>query len=105
MSSCKLDKHWKPFISRCGYCDVPYQVIGRAETFEQDQRGIGRLARVSFPSMESHTSSGGSTSQLAVSYFSSLQRHTVLQLYQLYRPDFELFGYSPDKYLQLAISD
>ena len=27
LNKCGLDKHWKPFISRCGYCDIPYKVI------------------------------------------------------------------------------
>merc|ERR1712107_725561 len=45
---CRLDKHWKPFLSRCGYCDLEYQVIARMENFVQDQEMIGRLANVTF---------------------------------------------------------
>ena len=60
-----MDKHWKPFISRyiyfvkilnimfvcycrCGYCDVPYKIIAKAENFSEDQKFIGRLANVTF---------------------------------------------------------
>ena len=48
MKDCRLDKHWRPFISRCGYCNVPYKVIAKAENFAQDQKFIGRLADVDF---------------------------------------------------------
>ena len=50
----------------------------------------------------SHVSSGGSTGQLAELYFSQLEVETVTRLYNLYRHDFLMFGYSPDKYLSLA---
>lgn len=46
MNRCGLDKHWKPFISRCGYCDIPYKVIAKAENFAEDQKFIGKLANI-----------------------------------------------------------
>ena len=48
LTDCKVDVHWKPFISRCGFCDVPYKVIAKAETFAEDQKFIGKLANVDF---------------------------------------------------------
>lgn len=61
----KMNKHWRPYISRwrhtavsrggycpsirrCGYCDVPYRVIARAETVQEDQQFIGHMANVEF---------------------------------------------------------
>ena len=46
LNKCSLDVHWKPFISRCGYCDIPYKVIARAENFAEDQKFIGKLANI-----------------------------------------------------------
>ena len=43
-----LNIHWKPFINRCGYCDVPYKVIAKAEDFAEDQIFIGKLANIDF---------------------------------------------------------
>ena len=48
MNNCELDVHWKPFISRCAYCDVSYSIIARAETMDEDQKYIGRMANVTF---------------------------------------------------------
>ena len=47
-------------------------------------------------------SSGGSTKDLARKYFSEMDIDTAKRLYQLYKVDFEMFGYSPDEYFKLA---
>ena len=38
-------------------------------------------------------------------YFSQLSVETVRRLYNLYRVDFEMFGYSPDLYYHYAGND
>ena len=45
-----------------------------------------------------HASGGGSTEQLAATYFSALDPASVTSLYSLYRADFRMFGYSPHQY-------
>ena len=42
-AECGLDRHWKPMVSRCGFCSVRYTVIARMEHFARDQGGC--LAR------------------------------------------------------------
>ena len=49
--------------------------------------------------------SSGDTSELAAKYFRETPVSLVRALYRLYRPDFDLFGYSPDMYVALAKSD
>ena len=36
----EINGHWNPFNNRCLHCDIPYNVIGRMETFEEDVRYI-----------------------------------------------------------------
>ena len=48
MNQCLLNYHWRPFISRCGYCDVPYNIIVKTETLQEDQKYLGLLANVTF---------------------------------------------------------
>ena len=102
MSNCRLDKHWLPFIARCGYCDIPYLVIAKAETFHIDQRFIGQLAGVTLDNVEAQHRSGENNGNLSKKYFSMLDIGTVERLYNLYVVDFEMFGYSPVKYYQYA---
>ena len=55
MNTCRLDKHWMPFISRCGYCDIPYTVIATAENIAEDQKYIGHMANVTFHKIGTNT--------------------------------------------------
>ena len=50
-SYCHYNNHWKPYIAKCGYCDFPFKIIAKKETFKQDQRFIGKLAGIQFSSM------------------------------------------------------
>ena len=94
----------------------------RAETLSEDQKYIGymtgarfgnigeALIKSLFPTILSlyiaasagHASGGGSTEQLAASYFSALDVASVTSLYNLYRADFRMFGYSPHQYYSTA---
>ena len=98
LAHCVMDVHYRPFISRCAYCSVPYAVISKAETFEEDKRFIGKMAGIQFEDIQVHKSSGGGTKELARKYFGLLDRKTVDQLYEFYKVDFEMFGYSPEVY-------
>ena len=102
MSNCHLNVHWLPFTPQCAFCNIDYTAVGRLETLQEDLLYIGQMAGVELELISSNPSSGGSTSSLAQKYLSSLDRRTVTRLYQLYRVDFEMFGYSPDLYLDLA---
>ena len=30
LSMCDINNHWRPFVSRCGYCDLAYRYIARS---------------------------------------------------------------------------
>ena len=47
-------------------------------------------------------SSGGSTKTLAKKYFSEIDLQSAKELYKMYQADFEMFGYSPDMYFDIA---
>ena len=48
---------------------------------------------------EFHESSGGSTKDLTKKYFAELDQGTVMELYNIYKVDFEMFNYTTDEYL------
>ena len=91
-------------IFRCDYCHISYDVIGKTETMQEDTVYIlskAGIDRSKFP-MKTHHSSGGSSEDLAQTYFKQLDKKTVLKLYNMYHIDFVMFGYSPEPYLSLA---
>ena len=63
---------------------------------EEDLQYIRQMAGVKFELVKKNPSSGGSTIDLARKYFGQLNKNVVMQLYELYRVDFEMFGYSVD---------
>jgi len=85
LTNCTIDEHWRPYISQCGYCDVDYSVVGRLERIAGLQLG-GRTGQQN-PGM------GSRAANLTSQYFSQLDKVTVDMLYQLYKVDFEMFGY------------
>ena len=58
-----VDVHWRPYNARCSYCDIPYNVIGRVETFEEDVQYIllkqNLTDIISLNSSSLHTHKGG----------------------------------------------
>jgi hypothetical protein len=49
-----------------------------------------------------HVSSGGHSEDLAKKYFAMVKQAKILQLYKMYKIDFEMFGYNPEPYLSLG---
>merc|ERR1711892_1054202 len=95
-NTCNLNVHWTPFITRCNYCAGPsYTVIGKMETMEQDILYIGQMAGIELKLEHKNIGHGkGSSSELTRKYFSGLKKEVVMELFQLYKVDFEMFGYS-----------
>ncbi len=95
--------HVQPYWAKCGFCYLNYSAIGKAETSDEDVRYILLQAGIEGDGPKPiHASSGGSTTQLARAYFSTLDRGQVEELYEYYKFDFEAFGYSHEEYLALA---
>ena len=116
------------FCRRCFYCALTYKVIAKFETFQEDlrlvkfcfsfARYIGYLANVTFNEgvRENHT--GKRTSLRALNFFRQVGRSPlkifhfdhffqltlgeVDALYNLYRGDFLMFGYSSLPYKAVA---
>ena len=36
----RLSMHWKPYSEHCHFCQIPYKVVGRTETFAEDVKYI-----------------------------------------------------------------
>ena len=96
---------FRPFHHRCSYCEVNYDVIGFMEDFDDDveyvvrKRNltllIGQTGYVGNPSRND----GMSQEMRITPYFSMLTEDVKRRLYELYKIDFEMFGYDGSKYL------
>ena len=57
---------------------------------------------MNLPSTGTHLNSGGTAKDRARKYFRELKIETVRKLYEVYKVDFEMFGYSPSLYYNNA---
>ena len=103
----KINPHWKPYFNRCFHCAIPYNVIGRIETFQEDVQYIilkNNLEKIldlkTTLQFSSKNSSKRDAQKAALKYFSKLNANQIQRLYKAYKMDFELFDYDIDIYLR-----
>jgi len=99
--------HWSPYWYNCGLClpELRPHYILHMDKLESDsvallsELGLGHL-NLSYP----HTMKGmhGHSSGHNVEYYSKLSKKQVWQLYNIYRIDHMLFGFSPEFFLSVA---
>ena len=95
----------RPQHSRCAYCDINYDFIGRAETFDQDRFYVSQVGGITQELGLNNEKSRGKRLNVAKRnvesrlYFDQLSQGQKEKLVELYKMDFELFGYDPKPYL------
>ena len=97
---------FRPFYHRCSYCDIHYDVIGLIEEFDEDFRYIISkqnvtllLDRENVAKNQKSKNGSESAAQKISKYFSMLKESVRSDLYDLYKIDFELFGYDASEFL------
>ena len=73
-------------------------MIVKLETFNEDKTYVSKLFGLEFQEIQARKSAGGSTAKVSKEYFSMLDNTTVERLYNIYKIDFEMFGYSFQEY-------
>jgi len=87
-----FNHHWKPMYQLCQPCRIHYDFIGHTETMTEDSRyALSRLGIDvdQFPHQNVHNSSDRVTGAVA-----QLTKSEIQRLIEIYRPDFDLFGYT-----------
>ena len=96
--------HSRPYLPRCLYCDVDFDVIGKLEDFDEDvayiaekrnlTEHLGLLNHVQQPK-DQWTKENGERSRIEKrdKYMSQLSPEMVQDLHEIYKIDFEMFGY------------
>jgi len=100
----KYDEHWMPIWMLCSPCIIRYDVISKMETFAEDtqfilqQAGLEDKLEVEWK----HRTGTGGDSDTIVDYYSQLTQSEIGELFKKYRLDFELYGYDPEPYFEIA---
>ena len=96
------DDHWIPYYLYCTPCLIDYDFIVHFETLKEDvDLLLTAIGEETGPEWKHSTYSNAKSSRTALiqSYYDQLSEQTIGKLYDKYRVDFELFGYSVDNFL------
>ncbi|CAG7728159.1 unnamed protein product [Allacma fusca] len=115
----EMDEHWRPMYIDCNACTNSFSLIFKVETMDQDRdyllslllgvnsTGVSLKAELDQIWRRWTNSVGKDTLPASAwktrhEYFSQVSQQNLRALYELYEPDFLMFGYSPDKYLDMT---
>jgi len=126
-----IDGHFMPYSSRCKPCSMNYDVIIKFETLEEDsqylieqcglddrigvlhenQAPTGPETKQGFKNKSKKVKKGEEKAKKAITntktaldFFRDIPTSKIRRLYQHYRHDFEIFGYSAEEYLNIESS-
>ena len=92
-----MDWHWDNYVNICGMCAINYDFIGHYETFDQDLADFKEAAGLT-PKQATffnvHATNQSDTGSSMLSYYSQIPLEWILRLGQLFKANFEMFGYS-----------
>ena len=101
------DVHWKPISLMCNVCqpDIDYNYILHLEGFKNEEptfiRHMGWTAELG-EGLEVHNANkyqNMTKFQITRHYFKDISRSDIQKLYEIYRHDFEMFGYDANHIL------
>ena len=91
---------WRPYYSHCNFCNVPFKVISKTETFDEDRRRI--LEMVGLEGEEEgvrlHIHSGYQIHQITRKFFRNISQNVKTELLNLYKYEFAMFSYDTNLY-------
>ena len=92
------DPHWKENHKIVAPCHMNYDIIGHFETLHDDARfvltSIGADCLVEFPTSKGSAATNSSQTDTLVQHYKKLPKDLLLRLYERYKLDFLLFGYT-----------
>ena len=90
----------RPYLPRCSYCDVDFDVIGKLEDFDEDVAYIAKklnltehLGLLKYVQHKTWEEEDNSRRGRREGYISKLSPEMVQDLYELYEIDFNMFAY------------
>jgi len=81
---------------------VTYDVIGKMETFDEDSAYISEHTALELESEEKailNATPEHDERRRTLKYFNTLTQDLKMRLFELYKVDFEMFGYSAEEFL------
>ena len=88
-----MNAHWRPFHELCMPCTIPYDLIGKYETMDEDVSLALQQMRVNVTFPKAYYSGANRTSSKLVQTYSNITGPELENLFRLYSLDFDMFEY------------
>ena len=90
-----MDNHIRPLWSSCPFCAIDFDIIGQLEDYEEDEKFIIEKLDLDLPlGVHKNDASGKkSKSDKRNEFFSELSTELTQKIFNVYKLDFEMFGY------------
>ena len=93
-----FDPHWKPQANLCSICSVNYDLIGQFENFDEEATFIFNelniLDKMSDENLKLPANQTNVSKEKTQIYFSMISDEDIMKMYNIYKLDFDLFGYT-----------
>jgi len=96
------DEHWAPFFKECTPCHINFTFIGHFETLYWDLHLLANKTGITQWDDKNDYFQSATHRKVSEEYFGTVEKDTIRKLYQRYKLDFELFGYSPEDYIKMG---
>ncbi|XP_071507595.1 uncharacterized protein [Diadema antillarum] len=101
-----VEKHWMPVYQTALPCDIEFDFIGKLETGRQDADEILRALKVDqLVHLEERDNASRVTETELRRFYSQLSEEDMQGIQELYKPDFDLFGYNSTLKLVSPLQD
>lgn len=98
----EFNDHWVPYWLHCHMCEMEYDIIGKMETIKDDMEFIAEKSGLAATNITlPWTNRRNSSEDTSLQYFQTLSVNQVVELYRVYKIDFQMFNYKVDRYLAL----
>lgn len=89
------DAHWRSYTKTCSPCILDYDAIIKLETADRDQDFVLKQSGLSaYTHLDyKHPTKGGKSQDFRKEFYSQVSCDLLQQILNLYRADFDLFGY------------
>ena len=93
------DDHWTPETSLCQICKYQFDFIGRFEYLNTDSNTIFKLINTDLTFSTEHDYKQR-TIDVLKDVYARIPKPLLWKVYQIYKDDFDAFGYNPNEYFQ-----
>ncbi|KAK3589486.1 hypothetical protein CHS0354_030609 [Potamilus streckersoni] len=104
----QYNEHWDKFTSLCDPCTIPYDFIGKYETFNNDIQSLlemlGVAGRVEFPKRSDNYKTTKTKDSL-IEFYRQVPKHLLSQMWNVYYSDYLLFDYPYPEVLKALKDD